>query len=185
MGSQCKPQFHLTCTVACTALSSCPRPWCPGRLRSPGVRSGWAPARAAVWGWGAGRSQDTAAFWRHYGKKSWQRGAEHKPGFRSALLNYHVSRAGASPAVLHCSRAIAAGCMDGRNVSWGTAAFCPSAAQPWLFGERTTAGPAARRNRLPGTKPSVLEGPRCKALLHLESSGSLIVLLNINGLVIS
>lgn len=52
MGSQCKPQFHLTCTVACTALSSCPRPWRPGRLQSPGVRSGWAPAAAAVWGWG-------------------------------------------------------------------------------------------------------------------------------------
>lgn len=33
--------------------------------------------------------------------------------------------------------------------------------------------------------PSAPAGPRCRPLLHLESSGSLIVLLNINGLVIS
>lgn len=175
---------YLHCCLHCPFLV--PSPVAPGQAPVPWGQVWLGTSRCCGVGLGVqAGSQDTAAFWRHYGKKSWQRGAEHMPGFRSALLNHRVSRAGASPAVLHCSRAIAAGCMDGRNVSWGTAAFCPSAAQPWLFGERTTAVPAAHRNRLPGTKPSVLEGPRCKALLHLESSGSLIVLLNINGLVIS
>lgn len=58
--------------------------------------------------------------------------------------------------------------------------------QPWLFkSTRVTTAPTEHRNGLPCTKPGFPEGPRCTRLLHLESSGNLIVLLNINGLVIS
>ena len=76
MGSQCKPQFPLACTVACTALSSCPALAALAR----GARAGSGP-RGQVWlgtssrrsaGLGAAGvqagSQDTAAFWRHLWK---------------------------------------------------------------------------------------------------------------------
>ena len=112
MGSQSKPPFHLTCTVACTALSSCPALAGARRLRCPGdrsLRNPWKGKLAAVL---AVR-------------------AERVPKSLSSLLGRHVCREATSPAARRRSRATAAGCVDRRNASQGAAAACPSTAEPW------------------------------------------------------
>lgn len=181
MGSQCK-RSTLLAQLPVLPFSRA-RSWLPLAAVPPQALAPRLPA--AGWGWGCrvqAGCQHTAAFWRHLRKaKPAVRGRAHAWPPPLFYITMSAGEGGHQP---RCPSPFPwAGCgLQGQTErAAGTAALHPpepSRGGCWQSSPQ-------RHPQWTGTKLRALEGPCCKPLLHLESSGSLIVLLNINGLMIS
>lgn len=163
MVSQCKPQFHLACTVPALPFPRALLWLVPGHAPVPGG-AGLAGHRLLLrcGAGGAGRARGSAEIRRHqWGEKlSAVLIARGRAYAAASLLSSHSPRlqGGSSPAAFSAVPCSIRGLHGQSERVVGDGSVLPRCSSAVAVGTRSPAAPAARGDASPGTKPAPWRG---------------------------